>query len=135
MKMNQVPNLRVEDFPSESTWIGRLFIQLNPFIQSVNQVFENDVDFSTNIKSLTRDFDITTFQEFSFTWPFTGTSPVDLRVVKALKGSAQSPTILLASWKFDSTNDLITVTRLVEVTDVGVAQLSGRYRFSIRVTV
>jgi len=136
MKLNQVPNFRVEDFQSEQTWIGRLFIQLNPFVQAVNQVLNGNVDFGSNLKSVTRSYDITTFQEFSIQWPYMDNPPVDLRIVKALKGTTQTPTILLVAWEYDLANTLITVNRIVEITDTpAVASLSGRYQFTIRATV
>lgn len=135
MKINQVPNFRVEDFPSEQSWIGRMFIQLNPLIQSINQILDENIDFSTNIKAVTRDYSITTFQPFNFTWGFPGFTPVDLRVIQANKGSTQTPTILQAAWSYNSTTQLISVTRMVEITESAVAQLSGSYQFKVRVTV
>lgn len=135
MKLTQVPNFRVEDFSSEQSWIGRLFIQLNPFIQTINQIFDQNIDYSTNIKSVSKSYTITSFQAFNFTWPFSGTTPIDLRIVKASKGSTQDATILQAAWSFDSTNNLITISRLVEITDSAVVQISGQYQFTIRVTV
>lgn len=135
MKLNQVPNLRVEDFSTQQSWIGKLFIQLNPLIQTLNQIFDQNIDYSTNIKSMTRDYNITAFQAFSFTWAFQGTTPIDLRIVKALKGTSQTPTILQAAWSYNATQNLITVSRMVELTASAVAQLSGQYQFTIRVTV
>lgn len=136
MRLSQVPNLRVEDFASEQSWIGRLFVQLNPFIQSVNQVFLNNVDYATNIKSVTKDFVVNAFQPFSFQWPFPETIPNDLRVIKAFRGTSQTPTILLASWDFNTTTSVVSVSRIVEVTEsLTIAELDARYQFSIRVTV
>jgi hypothetical protein len=135
MNLNQLPNFRVEDFPSEQSWIGKLFIQLNPFVQAVNQVFSQNVDFSSNIRSVSRQYSISTFQEFSFQWPYSDALPNELRVTQATKGTQKTPTILLPAWSYDSTSRLIQVSRMVEVTDSGVATLSGRFDFTIRVTV
>jgi hypothetical protein len=137
MKLNQLPNFRVEDFESERAWIGRLFTQLNPFVQAVAQVFEKNIDFSTNIKSLTRSYtlNVVQFQAFNFQWPFLDQQPGDLKVTQALKGTLLTPTILLAAWSYDATNSLIQVMRMVEVTDSGISAMSGRYQFSIRVNV
>jgi hypothetical protein len=135
VKLSQVPNFRVEDFASEQSWIGRLFINLNPFIQAVNQLTDQNVDFSTNIKAVTKSYDITTFQAFSFKWPFTGDAPVQLQVVKALKGNLLEPTLLMASWSYDSTTNSISVVRMVEINATSVSELSGRYQFTLRVTV
>lgn len=135
MKLNQLPNFRVEDFESERSWIGRLFTQLNPFIQAVNQVFENNIDFSTNIKSISKVFNISQFQAFDFQWPYTDQQPGQLSVIKSSKGSQSTPTILLAAWRYDATNSLIQVIRMNEVLDSGISTLSGSYQFTIRVTV
>lgn len=135
MKLNQLPNLRTEDFPSEQSWISKLFTQLNPFIQSVNLVLDTNIDYSTNIKSITRDYTITTFQAFSFQWTFTDSRPIDLRIVQAYKGTQLTPVILLPAWSYDATNRVITVSQLVEVTSTGVAALLGRYQFTVRVSV
>lgn len=135
MKLNQLPNFRVEDFESERAWIGRLFTQLNPFIQSVNQLFDFNIDFATNIKAVTRSYTISQFQAFDFQWPYRDQAPNDLRITQALKGTQKTPTILLAAWGYDATHALIQVTRLVEVTDSGISALSGRYQFSVRVNV
>ena len=135
MKLSQIPNFRVEDFATEQTWIGKLFIQLNPFIQDINTILSGNIDFLINIKSVTKTYDITAFQPFSFQWPFTNSIPTDLRVIKALKGSDLTPTILQAAWAFDSTSQIINVTRMVELTDSAVLALSGRFQFTIRVTV
>jgi hypothetical protein len=134
MKLNQLPNFRVEDFPSENSWIGKLFVQLNPFIQAINQVLDNHLDFTSNIPSVIRQYTITEFQAFSFQWPH-DTEPVDLRVTKALKGSQQTPTILLAAWSYDGANSLVRVSQMVEVSSSGVSALSGRYQFWIRASV
>ena len=135
MKLNQLPNLRVEDFPSQQDWIGRLFTILNPFIQAVNQVFDQGIDFSTNIKAVTREYSINNFQSFSLSWPYSNQPPADLRVIKAQKGTQLSACILLPAWSYDSTRSLITVSSLVEVSTTGVASLSGTYKFKIRASV
>jgi hypothetical protein len=135
MKLNQLPNFRVEDFQSEQSWIGRLFTQLNPFIQAVNQTFDNNLDFSTNIKSVTTLYNISSFQSFSLQWPYPNNPPADLRVIQAAKGSAMTPTILMASWSYDSTKSVVTVHTMIEVSGSGTTALSGTYRFTIRVNI
>lgn len=135
MILTQVPSLRVEDFPEQKEWIGNLFNQFNPFIQSVNQIFTNNIDFSTNIKSVTRSYSITTFQEFSFQWPY-AEKPVDLRVVSATTGTQKTPTVLLVAWAYDSTQTKITVSKIFEISASGVTLISsGNYSFTIRVSV
>jgi hypothetical protein len=135
MKLNQLPNFRVEDFPSEQSWISKLFTQLNPFVQTVNQVFDNNLDFSTNIKSVTSLYNISSFQVFSLQWPYKDNPPAQLSVIQAAKGTGLTPCILLAAWSYDATKYLITVNNLVEVSTSGVSALSGTYRFTIRAII
>lgn len=136
MKLNQIPNFRAEDYPSEQSWISRLFVSLNPFIQSVNQVFDQNVDYSTNIKTVTKSYDILTFQPFSFQWAYSDATPVELTIVKALKGSQLTPTVLFAAWAYDPSTLTISVSRMAEITSTpAIAALSGRYQFTIRVSV
>lgn len=136
MKLNNLPNLRVEDFPpDQGKWLQRLFIQLNPFFQSLNQVLELGVDYLSNIKSVTREYQITTFQSFSFQWTHKDSAPADLRVIQATKGSQATPVVLLAAWSYNSTNQTVTVTDLLEASSSGVSAVSGSYKFNIRVTV
>lgn len=135
MRLNQFPNFRVEDFPAEQAWIGRLFTQLNPFVQAVNQVFDLNIDFNSNIKTVTKEYTITSFQTFSIQWPFRNNSPADLRVIKAQKGTQLTACILLPAWSYDATNALITVNNLVEVGNSGMSSLSGTYKFTIRASI
>lgn len=135
MKLNQNPNLRVEDFPSEQSWIGKLFTQLNPFITAVNQVFDSNIDFVSNIKAVTKDYSITSFQSFGLQWPYKESPPNELKITKATKGSQFTPTILLPVWSYDATNAVITVSNLFEISGEGVSALSGRYSFTLRANV
>lgn len=135
MILNQLPNLRVEDFPSEQSWINRLFVQLNPFMQQVNRVFNGNIDYSTNIKSVTKTYTITTFQAFSFLWTYSDAIPSEVRIIKATKGTQETPTILLLAWDYDSATRSISIPKIVEVNGTSVSELSGRYQFTIRATV
>lgn len=135
MKLNQNPNLRVEDFQSEQSWIGRLFTQLNPFISAVNQVFDSNIDFSTNIKSITKEYTISSFQAFDLQWPYKDSPPIDVRVTKAAKGSQLTPTVLLIAWSYDATQAVISISEMSEVTGAGITSASGRYAFTLRATL
>lgn len=135
MKLTIIPNFRVEDYDTEQSWIGKLFIQLNPFIQSVNQIFDTNVDFTTNIKSVTRSYAVTGFQAISFQWPYKDQAPADLRVIQATQGTQQTPTILLAAWSYDAAQLTVSVKSILEVTGAGVSPLSGKYQFQIRASV
>lgn len=135
-QLNQLPNLRVEDFPSEQSWINKLFTQLNPFIQNVSNLFSNNLDYSTNIKSVTKDFTIaSTFQTFNFMWTFNDASPSDVKIIKATKGTQKTPTILLLGWSYSPGTKTISITQMAEINNSVLSALMGLYQFTIRATV
>lgn len=135
MRLNQLPKLRAEDFPTEQqSWIGRLFTNLNPFIEAVNYVINGQIDFQDNISSVTKSYTISTFQQFNILWPFIP-PPQSLQIVKALKGSNLDGVILLPAWSYDATNKSILVSNILEVTSSGIFVLNGSYQFTVRVTV
>lgn len=136
MKLSSIPTFRTEDFPGQQEWISRLFIQLNPFVQSLNQVLNLNIDFSSNVRSVTLSYDIEVFQEFQFMWPFPDVAvPVDCRVMSALKGTAQTPAILLCAWQYSKSTGQITISDLVEVSSSGNSEISERFQFTIRASV
>jgi hypothetical protein len=136
-KLNQPTNLRTEDYPDQAAWISRLFAVINPFIRSVQTVFDSNIDFSTNIRSVTKDYDQTSFIfPIVFQWPYTEVKPVSLQVLAATNTTA--PTCLIPAWSYDSSKSELSVNYLNEISSAGVvsALTQGvRYKFSIRVTV
>ena len=135
MKLVQIPNFRVEDYPSETSWIARLFVNINPLIQSLNQIINGNLAFGDNIKSVSNTYNVTGFQQFSFSWPYTDVPPNEVVILKSNKGVTQTPTILLHSWSFDQTKNLITVNNMVEVVGTTLEAMSGKYQFIMRATV
>lgn len=135
MRISELPALRVEDYLEQQSWIGRLFIQLNSFIQSVNGVVNNNIDYATNIRSVTQLFDVKGFQEFSLKWPYPSTKPIDLRIISAYKGTEMTPTLLQAAWSYDASKHSINVTRMVELNQAGINELTGPYQFTVRATI
>lgn len=135
MNLTQIPNLRVEDFPSEQSWIGKLFSQLNPFLQSLNQVLDSNIDFTTNIRAVTKDYSITQFQSFKLAWPFKSNPPVEVRVAKASQGASLLPTVLFPAWSYNAGDATITIHQIYEMSKNGFAAASGQYTFTLRATV
>jgi hypothetical protein len=133
LNLDQKPEFRVEDFPTESKWIDRLFNSLNPFISSVSEVFRN-IDFNTNINSVTQNYSINGFQEISILWIF-NSPPIDVSVVQAKGGQNLIPTVLLLAWDFNANDQKIKINSIHEVTATGVQALSGPYQFTIRASV
>lgn len=135
MKFNQNPVFRTEDFPGQQDWISKLFIQINPLVQLLNQIFDNNISFGDNIRSVTRSYSISTFQAFGILWPYQNFPPVDLRIMSANKGTGQTPTVLLPYWSYNPSTQVISISNILEVTTTGISALSGAYNFTIRATV
>lgn len=135
MKLNQSPSFRVEDYPDQKDWIGRLFISLTPFVTGVSQVLNGNLSFGDNIQAVSQDFQIDAFQEFKIKWPYPGVVPGNVSVIRGTAGTDKTPTILLLAWSYDSSNQQIVITRMSEVQASGVSGLFGRYNFTVRATV
>lgn len=136
MKLNQTTNLRVEDYPDQAQWIGRLFSVLNPFIRSVQQIFDSNVDFTTNIRSISKSFDTTSLTfPINFAWPFTEVVPSSLEVLSATKGAGAIA--LVPAWTFDASKNQVSISYLTELSSGGVSAVTSgsRYKFTVRVTV
>ncbi len=137
MKLNQSFNLRNEDYPDQSAWIGRLFVVLNTFMTSIAQIFDQNIDFTTNIKSVSKDFDTTSpTYPITFQWPFTQAPPVELRVTVATKDN--QAIVLLPAWSYNASTQAISISYLCECTSSGTISATStgpRYKFTIRVTI
>lgn len=139
-RLGTVPNFRVEDYPGDSEWISnatKMFILLNGFVQGVNNILDSNVDFFSNIRSVSSNYTMTTFTQVSFQWPFfTQVQPRQVDVIQAVKGNAQTPTILFCAWSYNSATGSITISKVLEMSETGVGALDGStYKFTIRATV
>lgn len=137
VKLNQSTNFRVEDFPDQADWIGRLFTLLNSFVTSVGQIVDQNIDYTTNIKSLTKDFEFSSLTyPITFQWPFTQAQPLSLSVNKATKDG--SAIILLPAWTYNASTQALSVAYLAEVSSTGVVAattIGPKYKFTIRATI
>jgi hypothetical protein len=136
MNLVQQVILRIEDFPKDQqSWLGSLFTQLNPLFDSINKILNQNIDFSTNIPSVTQSYSIDSFQTFSMKWNFPDQRPAFLSVGSAYNVATQSPTVLMAAWSYDPSSRLITVSNMLEATVGGNVALTGKYTFNVRVSV
>jgi hypothetical protein len=136
MKLDQNTNLRVEDYADQAKWIGRLFVTLTGFITQVQRIFDNNIDYTTNIRSTTRSYDTTALSfPVAFEWPYKQADPADLTVIKAMAGT--DATVLIPAWSFDASTREISIEYMTEVSASGVAApVTGtRYRFTVRATI
>jgi hypothetical protein len=136
MKLNQATNLRVEDYPDQNKWIGRLFIVLNSLFASLNQVLDGNIDYITNIRAVTREYDTSALSfPIIFAWPYTQGEPKDLRVTQASADAVA--TILEPAWSFNASTRQISVSYMAVLGAGSVSAVTSgvRYKFTIRATV
>lgn len=135
MKLSQQPTLRAEDFPDFED-APRLFTILNPLINNIAQIFDQNIDYATNIKSITRSFSQTGVTlPLKFTWPFPKYTPGSLAVIQAKIDLV--PKILVAAWSYNASNYEISITELIQVSVPNNEAIvpTSRYDFIIRVTI
>ena len=135
MKLTQKPVFRVEDFPTLKE-AQKLFSTLNPLITNLNQIFDNNIDFATNIRSVTKNFyQIGITLPTSFTWSHAGFTPQSLQIVKAKVDTI--PCAMQAAWDFNASTSLITISAvyiLGSSTNTAISATSV-YEFTVRVTI
>lgn len=135
MKLSQQPTLRAEDFPDFED-APRLFTILNPLINNIAQIFDQNIDYTTNVKAVTKTFSQTGVTlPLKFTWPFPKYTPASLAVIQAKINL--TPRILVAAWEYNASNYEISVTQLIQVSVPNNEAISAnsRYDFTIRVTI
>ena len=136
MNLTNIPNLRAEDFSADDKdLVTKLFVQLNPFISSLSQILNQNIDYASNIKSVTQSFNVKDIAPFSIAWNYINSPPQDVRIINAYKGAALTPSILLCSWSFDATQKSITISNIYEVTSTGIAVAAGIYQYVVRATI
>ena len=135
MRLTQGLNLRAEDFP-EFKEAESLFRALNPFFTDVGNIFDHNIDYTANIKSVTKDYVSTGVQlPIVFEWPFPKFAPAQLSVISARVNN--TPSILLAAWEYNASTFEVSISKLFEVTAAGNAAPSNanRYAYIVRVTI
>lgn len=135
MKLTQKPLFRAEDFPG---WKDsqRLFNALNPFITNLNQILDNNIDYTSNIRSVTRYFSQTGITlPLTFSWPYNGFQPQSLDIVKAKVDGVAA--CLQAAWDFNASENSISISAVYQLGTTSNTAISETsvYEFTVRVTV
>ena len=129
------PSLRMEDYPKElAGGFSSLFRTLTPFFTSLTAAVNGSIDFVDNISAVTKSYDMTNVQfPVNIQWPFSGKSPVDLRITMASK--ANVATILIPAWSFDVSTNIISITKILELPGMSAPTVGTRYQFTVRATI
>lgn len=129
--------LRLEDFPEQKDWIGKLVGPVNDFFRQTIGLVNDGLTFPDNFVGVDRVISfIYTSDAVSlpqaFDWPLK-VSPGALQVVSATENG--SPFIPLVAWQFTAAG-AVSLSRIVRITTApAVAALSATAKYVLRVRV
>lgn len=138
MRIKTTTLLKVEDFPDQKSWIGKLISPINDFFTQSLQIINDGVVFPDNFIGKDYLFKFT-YQSAAISFPQKfqwnlRAKPQALIVVAASEnGEAFIPAV---AWQFatDGTIQLTSVVRLTTAPAVALLQAGKRYEIRVRVT-
>lgn len=144
MRIKATQLIKVEDFPKEKEWIGKLISPINDFFNQAIKILNGGSLFIDNslgkdhVYSFTYQSEAVTFatppdgRPPSFTWGLLA-KPLALSVVSALEDNV--PFIAAVAWQYNN-EGLVQLTKVVKLTTApAVAKLTVGSRYNIRVRV
>lgn len=126
-KVSPFSPFRLEDFPSERTWLDKLFLPLNTVLTEVTQALNGALTPVDNIPTFSK---LLTGSNLSlpFTFKFEGRfTPTQMVVAQAVKAGAAIT--MLGAWS--QSGDTLTVSELFEVSAAGNTPLTTGPKYSI----
>lgn len=126
-KVSPFSSFRLEDFPDQRDWIGKLFLQLNSVLQEVTGALNGKVSYGDNVTAFTKAISGETLslpQVFKLETAFT---PTEMAVVQATKNGV--PITMAGAWSVSG--DTITVNELFQISAAGNVPLASGNKFSI----
>lgn len=125
--MSLIPSLttlRVEDFPSQQEWIGKLLLPINQFLLAATTSINGGITFGDNIPCQTQTLNFTYggASDFpkTFLWKITS-APIELRVCSATENGV--PVAMVPAWSY--TNSQVTIAGLILLKSTGVTALKA----------
>ena len=134
MKPPALTTLKVEDFPEEGEWIGKLLSPINQVFTGIISALNANTTFGDNIPCQTKElaFKWSGASQLPVKFAYTLTAkPVELRICQAKENS--KPVALVCAWDF--ANNVVSLSGIWKVTDDGVSQLvtGAQYNITVRV--
>lgn len=138
MRVKTTQRLRVEDFPDQKDWIGKLVSPLNDFLTQAIKILNDGLQFTDNFigKEHVFDFeyqsDVLSFPT-GFLWTIAA-NPKALSVVAATEDD--DPVNVAVSWQFTDLRqvELVHVVRFTTAPAVAALAVGSRYKIRVRVT-
>lgn len=138
MRIKTTTLLKLEDFPDQKEWIGKLVSPINDFFTQAIKIINDGIVFPDNyigkdfLFQFTYQSDAITLP-LKFKWPLQ-TKPNALTVVSALENGV--PIIAAVAWSF-TTDSSVQLTQIVKLTGAGgvsVLDAGSKYEIRARVT-
>lgn len=126
-KVDPFSPFRMEDFPSQRDWIGKLFLPINTILTQVAAAMDAQVTLGENVPTFTKVISGNTLslpQRFQFVGSFT---PTQMIIAQATKDG--TPIAMAGAWSING--DAITVSKLYEITEDGNIPISAGSKYSI----
>jgi hypothetical protein len=126
-KVSPFSPFRMEDFPTERDWIGKLFLPLNTILTQVGSALNADTSFGDNIPTFTKVIagsNLSLPQKFQFVGSF---SPTQMVIAQATKDGV--PIAMAGAWSISG--DTITVNKLYEIDATGNIPIANGPKYSI----
>lgn len=138
MRIKAIQLLKVEDFPDQKFWIGKLIQPLNDFLNQSISIINDGIVFPDNFQG--KDFVFSfTYQSEALTFPqqYAWTllaKPKALIVVSATEDGL--PIIANVAWGFtaDGKVSLTSVVKLTNAPAVVLLSVNSKYQIRVRVT-
>jgi hypothetical protein len=109
MKLTNIKRLLVEDFSSQSSWIGQLLTVLNQFIENVTQALSKGLTVTDNMDAEIREITFLASETVSFKVN-TRNRPKGVLVSRFETVSGSAPTSApFPVWSFNSADSTITI--------------------------
>lgn len=130
MLIPSLTTIRVEDFPTEREWIGKLLFPLNQFLLSATTAINGNISLGDNIGCQTQVIQFTYGSTLDFPKQFKYNltqRPIELRVCSVTENAV--PIAVVHEWEFN--NGVCYINNIYKVTTSGVSNLVVGRNYSI----
>lgn len=111
-KLSPVKRFSIEDFPSQSDWIGTLFFPLNLFLTNIYSALNNDITLGENIRSQVTTLKVKgSSPSTNFPYKFSPNLPLGVSVINTVQTNTPAVSLTGAvGATFTFSKGVVTVT-------------------------
>lgn len=129
--LQEITNIRTEDFPGQKDWISKLLLPINQFLLQATNAINGGITFGDNIPTVDTVLKFTfgsALSDFpkSFAWN-KSVRPVEVRVTSATENS--TPVTLFLTWSY--ANNKVTISSIFKGSASGLTSLVAGATYNI----